>query len=157
MKQPALLTPNNQSVFLYDGSAFASADAFFFDSYRAELAVIADREPDAQGNFGVYLDDRKLIYLKAPCTAEDQRGIFFLHVVPAHPSDLPAHRAELDFDNLDFIFLDRGVAFDGKCLVQVQLPSYAIVSAATGQYFVGEEGMPWRVDLDLAMDAIAQK
>lgn len=157
LEHPALLTPDNQRVFLYDGSAFTSADGFFMDSYRAELAALAP--PETHGDFEVYLQDRKLIYFNTRCMAENKRGIFFLHVVPEQVDDLPKYRASAGFDNLDFSFVDRGVAVDGKCLMNVQLPPYAIASAATGQYLpdeAGEEGVLWRMELDLAMDAIEQ-
>ena len=151
LEHPALLTPDNQHVFLYDGSAFASADGFFMDSYRAELAALAS--PQSHGDFEVYQQDGKLIYFKTPCTVEDERAPFFLHLTPEDPDNLPPHRAESGFDNLDFRFVDRGIAVDGRCLVQVQLPPYAIASAATGQYLpgeAGEESVLWRMDLDIS-------
>ena len=151
LEHPALLTPHSQRVFLYDGSAFASADGFFMDSYRAELRALGP--PETHGDFEVYLQDRELIYFNTPCSAEDKRGIFFLHLVPEQTDDLPRHRASAGFDNLDFSFEDRGVAVDGKCLMNVQLPAYAIASAATGQYLpseAGDESVLWRMDLDIS-------
>ena len=146
----APLTPNNQRVFLYDGRPFATADAFFAESYRLEAAPLAATKPDAIGDYQLYLQENKLTYFKAPCAAEDKRGIFFLHIVPRQPDDLPEHRRKFEFDNYDFSFADRGTPFDDKCLANVQLPGYAIGIISTGQYLLGKEGVLWRVDLDVA-------
>ena len=61
-------------------------------------------------------------------------GEFFLHLIPADVADLPGHRQQYGFDNLDFDFEQHGERFEGKCLAIVPLPEYGISGIRTGQY-----------------------
>ena len=154
--QRSLLTPGNRFAFLYDGRSFARAHDFYLPSYRTEYEAIAAREPlvfaaaddPAGGAFDVYAGDGELLYLRAPCVNEDTSGVFFLHVVPAHPEELPTRRRPHGFDNLDFRFVDRGVAFDDKCLAKSPLPRYPIAAIDTGR--IRPDGTPaWRVHVEV--------
>ena len=71
-----------------------------------------------------------------------------MHLYAREPGDLPADRRQYGFENLDFDFSGKGVAWDGKCLATIQLPDYAIVRAAVGQFVRAEGGYRdlWRVD-----------
>ena len=91
----------------------------------------------------MYLREDTLVYVKEPCVRADTEAIFFLHLIPADVADLPDHRKQYGFDNLDFDFDDQGVIVDGKCLATVVLPDYAITSIRTGQYVPGE-GQVWK-------------
>lgn len=143
VEHPALLTPDNRFAFLYRGASFDRAHDFHLPQYRREHAAVTAHEPTARAEFDVYWRDGRLAYLKTPCTEEDTQGIFFLHVVGEEPDGRPT----ADFENLDFRFGDRGVAFDGKCLALVDLPDHPIASLATGRYLPGEDGTIWRADL----------
>ncbi len=102
--------------------------------------------PEASSIFDVYIGDGEIIYAKQPCSAADVESNFFLHLLPADVDDLPSHRKQWGFDNLDFRFyeMNRG-ALGEKCVTTVPLPRYAIVSVRTGQYVPGE-GRLWEVE-----------
>lgn len=107
-------------------------------------ALVPHREKVLSATFGldVYVDRGKLVYVRRPCTPAYLDTKFLLHVFPAGQDDLPDHRRQHGFDNLDFGF-DRqgGVVRDGKCRVTVDLPRYAIARIVTGQYTLdGEAG-----------------
>ena len=105
---------------------------------------IVSTEPAARSEFDLYLDGGKLYYLKAPCGSEDVQARFFLHLVPESVDDLPEDRREHGFDNLDFGFEDRGLAFDGKCAAAAPLPQYGIARIITGQF--DGDGRIWGVE-----------
>ena len=110
---------------------------------RAEYAAILSGQPAARSNFDVYPGENALTYAKNPCAEADTAGRFFLHLTPADRDDLPAHRRQYGFDNLDFRFRERGgLLFDHRCWVSVPLPDYPIVRIRTGQFIPGE-GQFW--------------
>ena len=106
-------------------------------------------QPVAQSHFDLYLRDNALTYLKAPCEQSDADARFFLHIIPVDTADLPADWRERGFDNLDFQFADYGARIDNKCLVERELPDYAIERIRTGQ-FVSGEGRVWGVEFPAA-------
>ena len=122
----ALLTPQNQYLFLYDTAGLM---AWYRSLYRSVVAT----EPMASEEFDVYLIDGTVYYLKEPCYAADFVASFFLHVFPAAVDDLSDDRREYGFDNFDFVVRDRGLLFDGKCLASVELPQYDIAGFRTGR------------------------
>ena len=166
-EHPALLTPDNRFALLYDGHAFGRAHDFYLADYRAEYEAVAAREPAAAARRGHAAFDvhvgggratgairnseeggGKLFFLRAPCVAEDTQGVFFVHVVPRKPANLGANRRQYGFDNLDFRFADRGVAFDGKCMASIALPDYDIARIGTGRSTPnGREA--WRADFNV--------
>ena len=67
--------------------------------------------------------------------------LFFLHLVPVDVDDLPDHRKQYSFDNLDFRFDDYKLPLIGPPVVAVrELPDYAITRIRTGQFLVNEDG-----------------
>ena len=133
----ALLTPQNQYLFLYDT---ASLMAWYRSTYRS----VASTAPLAREEFDVYLIDGTVYYLKEPCEGSDLAVRLFLHVFPEDLDDLPVDHKQYGFDNLDFHFYDRGVLFDGKCLASVDLPQYDIAGFRTGQVRA-DNGQEWTV------------
>ena len=97
-------------------------------------------EPLIRSTFDVYLDEDKLTYIKEPCGAEDVQETFFLRVDPADASDLPEHRKQHGFDNLDFGFNHAGIRSAGQCVARRELPDYPITRIRTGQFIVNEDG-----------------
>ena len=89
---------------------------------------------DQQWVFDRFAGRDTLTYFKEPCVRADTEAMFFLHLYPVDEADLPDHRKQYGFDNLDFDFVGRGVMFDGKCMAKVILPEYAITRIGTGQY-----------------------
>ena len=105
---------------------------------RAAYEALTRGEPVVRSVYDLYLDGRTLAYAKSPCSREDGAARFFLHVTPMNADDLPDDRKPHGFDNLDFSFESRGVRFEGKCMVSVDLPSYPIAEIKTGQFAGGE-------------------
>ena len=110
------------------------------------------REPVVSSNFGVYIDDGRLIYVKDSCSTEDRDTPFFLHVVPADEADLPAGREESGFDNLGFELIQKGGVYDGRCFAAVELPEYDVASIKTGQVIDGME--TWSVRYNFALPEV---
>ena len=102
-------------------------------------------QPVAQSDFDVYLSNDALAYLKAGCALDDTDARFFLHIIPSDPADLPAHRRESGFANLDFRFADHGAYVGDKCVAERELPDYPLDRIRTGQ-FVSGEGSLWSVE-----------
>ena len=113
---------------------------------RATYAALSNGQPDVDADFALYLQDNRLIYLRETCAAADTAAGFFLHIIPADISDLPAERQAAGFANLDFAFDRWGGPFDGKCLAAVPLPDYPIATIRTGQHIPGQEEL-WAVEL----------
>ncbi len=120
-------------VILKVNKAYGNADA-----YRA----ITDTQPLVRSNFDLYLNDNSLHYVRDTCRLDDIRARFFLHIIPHDTNDLPQHRQQYGFVNLDFAFYEHGVRFDGKCLASVPLPDYPIARINTGQW-IPDEGKLW--------------
>ena len=102
--------------------------------YAAARRDALEREPLARSLFDVYRNGRELTYLRDACTEAEANARFFLHVVPVDDGDLPPHRREYGFDNLDFTLAARGTRIDGNCVAVVPLPAYPIATVRTGQY-----------------------
>ena len=128
---PALLTPGNRQIFLYELAGY----------YRTLDEVIERAsEPAIRADFDVYLSENTLIYVKEPCASADTEAMFFLALYPVDVNDLPDHRRQHGFDNLDFDFVRYGETSGGKCLATVPLPEYPITKITTGQFVPVEEG-----------------
>ena len=90
--------------------------------------------------FDVSRNENRLVYSKQPCTPEETELPFFLHITPANKSDLPDHRQNHYFDNLDFRFETHGNIVNDKCIAIVDLPDYHVISIKTGQWAPAERG-----------------
>ena len=94
------------------------------------------REPDAPGEFDLYLDldlyrrENTLYYLKEPCLPADNVTGFFLEIIPAFPDTLPRGQEQ---ENTALTFGLYNKIFDGKCLASITLPEYPIAAIRTGQ------------------------
>ena len=97
-------------------------------------------EPAARSVFDIHFGEGSLIFVKEPCAGADTEAMFFLHLIPADVADLPDHRKQYGFDNLDFDFDQHGERFEGRCLARVPLPEYGISELRTGQYLEREDG-----------------
>ena len=129
---PALLTPGNRYVFLYDSDGL-------MDMYRTAYESVISGDPIARGSFDVYLHEGALYYVKEGCDLADADIPFFLHIVPANEDALPVHRRQYGFDSLAFNFIERGVKFDWTCAAVVDLPEYEVARIETGR-IVGGRG-----------------
>ncbi len=118
-----LLTPNNRLMFLYDRAAY--------DRPYAELG-----DPAIESNWNVHLRNGRLVYIRnEQCgSGEDFEATFFFHIVPRDENDLPDHRKQYGFDNLDFSPGEFSFEAAGRCIVERPLPAYAVSRISTGQY-----------------------
>ena len=151
---------------LYAINAYGSAIAYIIAPNKAAAYRAAYEDIEATGTlltrsaFDVYLYDGALYYLSADCAPPPSNGSgmrFFLHIVPGDPANLPSHRREHGFENLDFRLDERtDVFFDGKCIHRQVLPEYAIGRIRTGQNAAEHGGDKWSADIDLAGRAAAR-
>ncbi len=112
---------------------------------RAANKAFVSGEPVIRSTFDVYLRENTLTYVKEPCAPADTEAAFFLHLHPVDVNDLPDHRRQYGFDNLDFRFDGRGEILDGRCMAAAALPEYDILRVSTGQYVPGQ-GQVWKVE-----------
>ena len=120
--------------------------AAYYADLESELTELAVREPAARDFYNVYHDADVLTYVREGCESADTGPVFYLHLFPADVSALPAGQRQHGFGNHDFEFRRAGgVQYDGRCLVKVPLPDYAIDRIRTGQYMPGA-GRLWSVE-----------
>ena len=136
---PALRTPNNRLVFLYDTKGIAPMQ-------QAQYRQILSQPPTARAEFNLYLSNHQIAYHKQPCAESDTKERFFLHLYPADPANLPANRQQHGFDNIGFNFHQRGAILDGKCLATVPLPNYDLTRIRTGQW-IRNHGETWQTEI----------
>ena len=123
-------------------AAVAAGALFGATLLRSDAAfareTIAGTQPRISGPFNVYYNEGKLVYERGECDEYDAAPLFFLHLFPADPNDLPEERQSHSFDNPDFHFTERKVPYGGGCAAVVNLPDYEITVISTGQYISGE-------------------
>ena len=117
-------------------------------AYRDAYARTLESEPIARALFNVHFvdgdddgDNARLVYVRAPCAAEDTRGRFLLSVFPKDADDLPDEFRELGHEPLNFDFDLNGAIFDGRCVAIVPMPPYPIAAIQTGQWVYDGEGL----------------
>ena len=109
--------------------------------------------PIIRSDWDVYLVEDRLIYAKDQCSPEDAEPTFFLHLDPVDVNDLPSHRKQYGFDNLDFAFGNHRLPIEGEvCAAVRELPDYAIAAVRTGQ-FKGEGKKIWEGSFDIVEPA----
>ncbi len=126
-----------------------AAEPFDTERHRARKQRYVDQlleqagERVVRSGWDVYRTGRKLTYFKEPCAPADVQAKFVLHVVPADPADLPAHRKRYGFDNLGFYFDRRGGRVADQCIAIVRLPDYAISRIRVGQWIAEGNRTLW--------------
>lgn len=119
------------------------------DALRAAERAAASGElgrPAAEGKFAAYLDRNTgiypgrsaLVFHRRPCSEEEVRAKFRLHLFPFSEESLPPDRRRHGFDNRDFVFgaygrLLRDESGERACAAVVPLPRYEVSRFATGQ------------------------
>ena len=143
--------PGLQALDLTPGDFIEDISDIYDKAYAAALTGdFGERLADS--DFDIYLDEnedgdkRWLIYFKQPCAAEETRGRFFLHIIPADARDLRAYRQEYGFSIRDFEFRKWGKASDGWCVAMRELPGYPIDRIHTGQFAATQL---WRAEITL--------
>ncbi len=119
-------------VLPHDAALPIRVEVMTAGDYLARL--VGDDALAISSNYDVYLTENELIYAKRQCAAADTAPTFFFHVEPIDVEDLPEHRKQHGFDNLDFRFEQHAETFGDTCLATVPLPDYDIAAIRTGQY-----------------------
>ena len=126
----------NTIASLYGGANPAFLGRLHVDRSREKYRSLTQGAPAARAPYDVRFDAARgaLTYARAPCVPADVDRVvrFFLHVVPVDPDDLPDDQVRYGFHHLDFN-LPAQALFDGKCLVTIRLPEYAVDHVRTGQ------------------------
>ena len=152
----ALLSDAAEIRFLKRFPGYCIENHIYTDSYDdcIDILNILDGagEPVIRSNYDVYIDnysnETRLIYFHRSCSQKDTEHRFFLHITPVHVNDLPDHRKQSGFDNLDFRFNDNfsddsfTLVNNDTCIVVRYLPQYDIKQVQTGQ-FTPETGPLW--------------
>ena len=114
-------------------------------------ALVGGHEPIIESSYDVYLIENDLIYVNTQCDRYyDLAAIFFLHLFPADPRDLPPERAKYGFENWGFAFqTGEGTSVDGVCVTTRRLPEHEIAAIRTGQYlseYASEDTQFWEAE-----------
>ena len=123
---PALLTPDNRRMFLYDRALYDAS----YDEQALGAPIIASR-------WNVHLEDGRLIYVGEECA--NTKLPFFLSMIPREAGaggtkTAPPRRMEFRFD-------DVARRVGRRCVAAIDLPEQDLISVRTGQS--GEEGPSW--------------
>ena len=70
---------------------------------------------------------------------------FFLRLIPVDVDDLPDHRKQYGFENLDFSFGDYELPLTGRPVAVRELPDYDIARIRTGQFLANGDGSTTRL------------
>ncbi len=134
-------------------------EPFDEDRHRARKQRYIDQliqqasERVVRAGWTVYRTERTLIYRKKPCAPADVQAKFVLHVVPADPADLPAHRQQYGSENLDFYFhynllyKSLGFRLGDQCIAIAHLPAYPIDRIHIGQWISRDNRTLWEAEL----------
>lgn len=127
---PALLTPENRYIFLYDWALYA---AYHNDTNLGRQII--------GGDWRVYLGNDRLTYVSPECVNRDEQ--FYLHIVPQNAADLALDQQGRGYDDFAFAFAQSGITRnDGACVIQRPLPAYDIAALRTGQHTA--KGQTWK-------------
>ena len=122
----ALLTPDNQQLFLYDSDKL-------LDLYRSRYRSAVSGDVLLASNFSVHRKGDTLYYVKDGCTPADIDASFYVHLTPQDPDDIPPDHYQYGFQSNNFDFVRRGLTFDEKCITEFTLPQYDPAHIETGQ------------------------
>ena len=117
---PALLTPDNRRMFLYDR---ALQDASYDEQALGRPIIASD--------WNVYRKDDRLIYVREDCAREE--APFFLSLAP-RAANGPSGRGERrGFDNRRFHWGDIARRLAPRCVGAIDLPEHDPAFVRTGQ------------------------
>ena len=107
------------------------------DVTRLSMAACPDNEYGtaiACTDFGVYLKDTLLTYIKEDDCGENADGRFLLSVIPKDVRLLPPEWRETGHQSMNFDFPEGGETPDGGCFFQLRIPDYPIDTLHLGQW-----------------------
>ena len=127
----------NNPVLSVAALDLSAADGATADAYRQIYRDAVTGSPVVSGGgFDVYYDEPEetLTYVNESCEPEDVANRFMLSIAPFDANDLPAYLKQRGRSRSTpyFNFGEKGVKFDGKCLMVFQLPEYRIYQISMG-------------------------
>ncbi len=127
----------NNPVLSVAALDLSAADDTTADAYRQIYRDAVTGSPVVSGSgFDVYYDEpeKTLTYVNESCEPEDVANRFILSITPFDANDLPVYLKQRgrNRSTLYFDFGEKGVKFDGKCLMVFQLPEYPIYQMSMG-------------------------
>ncbi len=143
----------NNTVLSVAALDLSLVDDAIADAYRQAYRTAAAGDPIASGRgFDVYRDQHEntLTYVNESCEPGDISDLFVLSITPIDANDLPVYVKQRGAyrRNLYFDFGEKGVTFDGKCLMVFRLPEYPIIWIRVG-HRAGKEYTFWKNDIGL--------
>ena len=132
-ESPALETPNNGVLHLYDGARTTVSDLRLIGCPDNEHGMAVACE-----NFAVYLKADVLTYVKDQCEPLDGESRFTFSVFPYYTDDLPPKFRELGHESLNFDFPEDAEISDSPCVFRRELPDYPIDYIEIGQWTPGD-------------------
>ena len=133
--------------FTRDGRLWTRSVSFTGPALSATSLDGLDEPLLAQHPWKVHGMGKSLVYVNAECADLEREAPFFLHVYPVDADDLPEHRREWGFENLDFDFAASVTFQEGeRCAAARELPAWPIRRISTGQYT--DEGARWTGEFD---------
>ena len=129
------------SVAALDLSAVDDTTA---DAYRQIYRDAVTGSPVASGSgFDLYRNEseKTLTYVNESCEPEDVANRFVLSLAPVDANNLPVYVKQQGRNRrtLHFDFGEKGVKFDGKCLMVFQLPEYPTYQVGVGHRIGGQD------------------
>ncbi len=125
--------PAKNSIIVHDGKAILVLNSTKINN-DIKLAQLLQRTPDLISDFNLYITNKNLYYVKQPCSKEDIKHRFFLHVYAKDKKNLPAIQQKRGWLDMDFNFNSVGIIKDNRCIAFVALPEYDISKVRTGQF-----------------------
>lgn len=101
-------------------------------------------------DFDVYLNRKRLTYIKEGCRPTDLDGHFFLNWIPVTKNDLPEHRVQYGWERGQARFRYYRIDRD-RCVVEKSLPHYPVRSLWTGQYD-RDAGVRWEGEFAFGLE-----
>ena len=133
----------NNAVLSVAALDLSAVDDTTADAYRKIYRDVVTGSAVFSGSgFDVYHNEpeKTLTYVNESCGPEDVSNRFVLSLVPVDADDLPAYvkqRGRWRYTTY-FDFVEKGVKFDGKCLMVFQLPEYPIFQISIGHRIGGQ-------------------
>ena len=98
----------------------------------------------------------EIALFKTPCVAEDTSGIFQLRFVPSG-DNVSRVRSRWVERGHDFLFNDYGVLLDGKCVLRVPLPPWAVGQVSLRRVPIAGGAVSWSVAFRLDVERLREE
>ena len=144
----------NNAVLSVAALDLSAADDTTADAYRQIYRDAVTGSPVVSGSgFDLYHNEpeRTLTYVNESCEPKDVSNRFVLSLIPFDANNLPVYVKQKGGNQhtLYFEFGEKGVKFDGKCLMVFQLPEYPIFQISMG-HRLGGRYHSWGNFIDLS-------